>query len=115
MRLPGLFHRVGRGDPQGDASSLSMFPKLVEEVGAMVIGADHGAVKRDPALAGASPAAHGDERTAVAYCSHREFILDCAVGESVHAVGSNRADLPGDVVPAAHDDVGAEVTNQLFV
>src|SRR5947209_2802804 len=111
MRLRRLFHRVGRGDPQCDESSLSLVPQLVEEIGAMVIVADHGAMERYPALFVASPAAHRGERAAVANGSHREFILDRAVGETVYAVRGNRADLNGDVVPAANDNVGAKVTN----
>ena len=71
-------------------------------------------MERDPPLAGARPAAHGGERAAVADGSHRELILDGAVGETVDAVRGNRADLGGDVVPTANDDVSPKVTNQRF-
>ena len=115
MRLRRLLHRVGRGDPQCDESSLSLFPQLVEKIGAMVVIAHHRAVERYPALCVASPAAHGCEGASVANGSDREFVLNGAVGETINPVWEDRADLCGDVVPPADDDVDAKVTNQLLV
>ena len=81
----------------------------------MIIVAHHRSVERYPALAVTSPAAHRCEGTAVAKSSHRELVLNCTVSETIDALRGDRSDLRGDVVSTAHNNVGPQVTNELFV
>ena len=115
MRVRGMLRLVCRGDSEGDEPLLGLLPQAVEQIGSMVVLANARSVEDDRTLVATAPATHRGEGAAVADGSRGELVLDSAVSEAIKAVGGHVPDLLADVVSTGHDDVGAQIPNQLFV
>ena len=115
MRFRRILRRVRRGDTKRDQPVLGLLAQAVKKIYSMVVFTNHGSVEGNPALAAAGPTTHRREGTPVADSSHRKLALDGTVCEAVDTIGCRVPDLRGDVVAPRHDDVGAEVPDQLFV
>ena len=72
-------------------------------------------MKGDAPLLVASIAAHGRDAPAVAHGRDDQLVEEGGVDHPVHSFGNRLAHPIGEIVAPGHDDVGAEVPDQLLV
>ena len=106
--ITGALRWVGVGHAEGDGSRLHELPEAVKFLELAVVRAHRGRRELDAPLWLACETTHRRERATVADGRNHPFVEDGTVGETVDAVREVFQDPRGDIVAAAHDDIGTE-------
>ena len=108
MGITRSLRGVGIGHTEGEGSRLHELPEAVKFLELAIIRTHGGRREPDATLGCAYETTDRRERATVADGGNHLFGEDRPVGETVDTLGEVFQNARGDIVPAAHDNIGPE-------